>query len=109
MIVEIYVEVQVFLSKDFDPQREARRFIFDFQGALTHEIAHAQDEFLGREIGDYTQKGNTSDEDLKYLVYWLKPTEIRSHMMEMIQAIDPHAFVIVDENVIVNGNFEKRL
>jgi hypothetical protein len=41
MIVEIYLEVQVFLSKDFDPQREARRFIFDFQGALTHEIAHA--------------------------------------------------------------------
>lgn len=92
MIVEIYIEVQVFLSKDFDPQREARRFIFDFQGALTHEIAHAQDEFLGREIGDYTQKGNTSDEDLKYLVYWLKPTEIRSHMMEMIQVLSSNRY-----------------
>ena len=30
-------------------------------------------------------------------------------MMEIVQSIDPQAFVIVDENVMVSGNFEKRI
>lgn len=91
-IAEIYIEMDIYLTENFDPQNNVRHFINTFQGALTHEIAHAQDEFLGREIDGYVQKGNTSDEDLKYLVYWLKPTEIRSHMLEMVQLLSSNSY-----------------
>ena len=87
LISEIYLEIEISFGEDFDKQYTVRKFLDDFQGALTHEIAHAQDEYLTNEIDTYTHKGNTSDEDLRYLTYWLKPTEIRSHMMEMIQLL----------------------
>ena len=32
-----------------------------------------------------------------------------NEMLDLVHSIDPQAFVIVDENVMVNGNFEKRL
>ena len=39
------------------------------------------------ELSKYKEKG-VSDEDMKYIVYWTKPTEIRSHMLEVIQILN---------------------
>lgn len=60
----------------------------EIQGTLVHEIAHAFDENLTSEISNYREGAKTSHEDLKYLNYWLKPTEIRSHMNEVIKVIN---------------------
>ena len=60
----------------------------EIQSTLVHEIAHAFDENLVREISNYKEGAKTSHEDLKYLNYWLKPTEIRSHMNEVLQMIN---------------------
>lgn len=91
-ITEIYLEIKANFPLEIEPQKEVRYFINTFQSALTHEIAHAQDEYLTNEIGEYKERGRTTDEDLRYLSYWLKPTEIRSHMLEMIQTISSQRY-----------------
>jgi hypothetical protein len=39
------------------------------------------------ELSHYKDKG-VSDEDLRYILYWTKPTEIRSHMLEVVQILN---------------------
>ena len=88
LISEIYLEVDVYFSEDFKNGAYDVRFFRDkIQSSLAHEIAHAQDDFFWDEEGSYKERGNTSDEELRYISYWLKPTEIRSHMIEMIQTL----------------------
>ena len=65
-----------------------RETLNEIQSTLVHEIAHAFDEHLTHEISNYKEGAKTSHEDLKYLNYWLKPTEIRSHMNEVIMIIN---------------------
>ena len=52
--------------------------------------------------GAYTQ------ESTHILVSCINKYEV-NEVMDLVHSIDPQAFVIVDENVMVNGNFEKRL
>lgn len=65
-----------------------REALNEIQSTLVHEIAHAFDESLTSEISNYKEGAKTSHEDLKYLNYWLKPTEIRSHINEVINLIN---------------------
>ncbi len=52
--------------------------------------------------GAYTQ------ESTQILVSCINKYEV-NEMLDLVHSIDPQAFVIVDENVMVSGNFEKRL
>lgn len=91
-ISEIYLEIDTYIPDNFDPQKNVRHFINIFQGALTHEIAHAQDEFLKNEISNYKQAPKKNENEIKFFEYWLNPTEIRSHMIEMIQVINSNRY-----------------
>jgi len=71
---------------------------------------------IDKEINEKTRRGVTkwdgcgayTKESTQVLVSCINKYEVND-VMELVQGIDPQAFVIVDENVIVNGNFEKRL
>lgn len=52
--------------------------------------------------------GAYTKESTQILVSCINKYEV-NEVLDMVQSIDPQAFVIVDENVMVNGNFEKRL
>ena len=62
-------------------------FINKIHNTLVHELAHAHDEYLNDESDTYQEGQKAQNEDLKYLNYWLKPTEIRSHFNEVFKAI----------------------
>lgn len=87
LIAEIYQEMTFSINPDGNPNNIVKELINEIQHNLVHEIAHAQDEYIADEITSYKTKSNTSDEDIRYIEYWLKPTEIRSHFNEMIQII----------------------
>lgn len=87
-VSEIYVELNFSACLESDEKIDAKALLQEIQHTITHEIAHAQDDLLLGELKNYKKKEMTSDEDLKYLTYWLKPTEIRSHMNEMIHVIN---------------------
>ena len=65
-------------------------------------------EKTGRGVTKWDGCGAYTKEATQILVSCISKYEIND-MMDIIQSIDPQAFVIVDENVIVNGNFEKRI
>lgn len=63
------------------------KFINKIHNTLVHELAHAHDEHLNDESDTYEEGKKAQNEDLKYLNYWLKPTEIRSHFNEVIKGL----------------------
>ena len=71
---------------------------------------------IDKEITEKTRRGVTkwegcgayTKEATQILVSCISKYEVND-MMEIVQSIDPQAFVIVDENVMVSGNFEKRI
>lgn len=71
-------------------------------------IDKAINEQTGRGVTKWDGCGAYTKESTQILVSCINKYEV-NEMMEIVQGIDPQAFVIVDENVIVNGNFEKRL
>lgn len=85
-IAEIYLELH-FTIGHTDDNLAVKELINTIQHTLVHEIAHAQDESNIEEMKSYKDKSRTSDEDIRYINYWLKPTEIRSHLNEMIQIL----------------------
>lgn len=88
VIAEIYQEMNFLINPDGDPNIDVKTLINEIQHNLVHELAHAHDEYLTDEISSYKANSRTSDSDIKYIEYWLKPTEIRSHFNEMIQIIN---------------------
>lgn len=88
IIAEIYQEMNFCINPDADPTTDVKNLINEIQHNLVHELAHAHDEHLSDEISKYKANSRTSDSDIKYIEYWLKPTEIRSHFNEMIQVIN---------------------
>jgi hypothetical protein len=87
LIAEIYQEMTFSINPDGNPNSTVKELINEIQHNLVHELAHAQDEYVADELASYKTKSNTSDEDIRFIEYWLKPTEIRSHFNEMIQII----------------------
>ena len=86
-ISEVYIELDFSLCLTDNPKTVVKQLLNEIQTTLTHELAHAHDEFLMGELSNYKEKG-VSDEDLRYILYWTKPTEIRSHMLEVIQILN---------------------
>ncbi|MBO5826946.1 MAG: hypothetical protein J6R59_00510 [Paludibacteraceae bacterium] len=86
-ISEVYIELDFSLCLTDNPKIVVKQLINEIQSTLTHELAHAHDEFMMGELSQYKEKG-VSDEDLRYILYWTKPTEIRSHMLEVIQNLN---------------------
>ena len=87
LIAEIYQEMTFSINPEGNPNNIVKQLINEIQHNLVHEIAHAQDEYIVDELTSYKSKSRTSDDDIRYIEYWLKPTEIRSHFNEMIQII----------------------
>lgn len=111
----------------FDVQTVIYSLIFTVVFTLVLDKTHYQNinvrvmiftkkDGIDKAINEKTRRGVTkwdgcgayTKESTHVLVSCINKYEIND-MMEMIQSIDPQAFVIVDENVMVNGNFEKRL
>ena len=86
-ISEVYIEVEFSLRLDENPTIVVKQLLNEIMTTLTHELAHAHDEFMMGELSNYKEKG-VSDEDLRYILYWTKPTEIRSHMLEVVQILN---------------------
>ena len=86
-ISEVYIELDFSLCLTDNPKIVVKQLINEIQTTLIHELAHAHDEFMMSELSQYKEKG-VSDEDLRYILYWTKPTEIRSHMLEVIQVLN---------------------
>lgn len=81
-----------------------RMMIFTKQDGIDKEITAK----TGRGVTEWNGYGAYTSEPMHILVSCVNKYEVND-MMEIIQGIDSKAFVIADENVIVNGNFEKRL
>ena len=87
-----------------------------YQNINVRVMIFTKKDGIDKAINEQTRRGVTkwdgcgayTKESTHVLVSCINKYEVND-MMEMIQNIDPQAFVIVDENVIVNGNFEKRL
>ncbi len=62
----------------------------------------------GRGVTEWSGVGAFSNEPTRVLVTCINKYE-RGEFLEIIRAIDPHAFVIADEGVQIIGNFEKRI
>jgi hypothetical protein len=86
-ISEVYLELEFSLCLTDNPKIVVKELINEIMTTLTHELAHAHDEFMMGELSNYKEKG-VSDEDMRYILYWTKPTEIRSHMLEVIQILN---------------------
>jgi hypothetical protein len=86
-ISEVYIELEFSLCLTDNPKTVVKQLLNEIQTTLTHELAHAHDEFMMGELSNYKEKG-VSDEDMRYILYWTKPTEIRSHMLEVIQVLN---------------------
>ncbi len=81
-----------------------RLMIFTKEEGIDKKIT----EQTGRGVTEWNGVGAYTGELMHILVSCINKFEVQE-FMEIIQSIDPKAFVIVDEDVIVNGNFEKRL
>ena len=62
----------------------------------------------GRGVTKWDGCGAYTKESTQILVSCINKYEV-NEMMDLVHSIDPQAFGIVDENVMVSGNFEKRL
>lgn len=64
-----------------------KKIIDDIHHTVVHELAHAYDEHLFDEMNDNKKEAKSSNKSLEYLKYWLKPTEIRSHLNGVFKAL----------------------
>ena len=92
------------LDKTHYQNINVRVMIFTKKDGIDKEIT----ERTRRGVTEWDGYGAYTSEPMHILVSCISKYEVND-MMEIVQSIDPQAFVIVDENVIVNGNFEKRL
>ncbi len=87
-----------------------------YQNINVRVMIFTKKDGIDKEINEKTRRGVTkwegcgayTKESTQILVSCISKYEVND-LMELVQNIDPQAFVIVDENVIVNGNFEKRI
>lgn len=85
LISKINIRLDFAISPDqVDKSYSTTSLLIELQRIIVHEIAHAHDKLGHTEWSTYKKSANSSNDELKYLHYWLKPTEIRSHMNEMI-------------------------
>ena len=87
-----------------------------YQNINVRVMIFTKKDGIDREINVRTRRGVTkwdgcgayTKESTQILVSCINKYEV-NEMLDLVHSIDPQAFVIVDENVMVSGNFEKRL
>jgi len=92
------------LDKTHYQNINVRVMIFTKKEGIDKEI----NEQTGRGVTKWDGCGAYTKESTQILVSCINKYEVND-IMDIVQSIDPKAFVIVDENVTVSGNFEKRL
>jgi len=92
------------LDKTHYQNINVRVMIFTKKEGIDKEI----NEQTGRGVTKWDGCGAYTKESTQILVSCINKYEVND-IMDIVQSIDPKAFVIVDENVMVSGNFEKRL
>ena len=63
------------------------KLINKIHNTLVHELAHAHDENLNDESDEYKDGTKSKNDNLAFMTYWLKPTEIRSHFNEVLKGL----------------------
>ena len=87
-----------------------------YQNINVRVMIFTKKDGIDKEINVRTRRGVTkwegcgayTKESTQILVSCINKYEV-NEVMDLVHSIDPQAFVIVDENVMVRGNFEKRL
>lgn len=87
-----------------------------YQNINVRVMIFTKKDGIDKEINVRTRRGVTkwegcgayTKESTQILVSCINKYEV-NEVMDLVHSIDPQAFVIVDENVMVSGNFEKRL
>jgi len=87
-----------------------------YQNINVRVMIFTKKDGIDREINVRTRRGVTkwdgcgayTKESTQILVSCINKYEV-NEMLDLVHSIEPQAFVIVDENVMVSGNFEKRL
>lgn len=81
-----------------------RMTIFTKLSGIDHKI----NEQTGRGVTEWEGVGAYTGEKTHVLVTCINKYE-EHEFVEIVKSIDPKAFIVVDENVYVSGNFEKRV
>lgn len=92
------------LDKTHYQNINVRMMIFTKRDGIDREI----NVRTGRGVTKWDGCGAYTKESTQILVSCINKYEV-NEMLDLVHSIDPQAFVIVDENVMVSGNFEKRL
>ena len=71
-------------------------------------IAESINKEMGRGVTEWTGTGSFTGDDIQILMVAVTKYEI-PHLKEIVENIDPHAFMTVDEGETVVGNFKKHL
>lgn len=87
-----------------------------YQNINVRVMIFTKKDGIDKAINEQTRRGVTkwdgcgayTKESTQILVSCINKYEV-TEMMDIVHGIDPQAFVIVDENVTVSGNFEKRI
>lgn len=87
-----------------------------YQNINVRVMIFTKKDGIDKAINEQTRRGVTkwdgcgayTKESTQILVSCINKYEV-TEMMDIVHGIDPQAFVIVDENVMVSGNFEKRI
>lgn len=101
----IYVFVMYFVCDKVHYQNiNITAMIFTKNDELKHQIMTR----TGRGVTYWDGKGAYTDQDLQILTTCLNKYEVR-RLKKIVNEIDPHAFVIINEGAYISGGFEKRL
>lgn len=87
-----------------------------YQNITVRVMVFTKQEGIDKKINEQIRRGVTkwngvgayTGDDMHILVSCINKYEAHE-FMEIIHSIDPKAFIIVDEDVYVSGNFEKRI
>ena len=71
-------------------------------------IAKAVMEEMHRGVTDWVGEGAYTQKE-SYVLYIVISKYEMSQLKEIVHKVDPNAFVIFTEGIIVDGNFEKRI
>lgn len=84
LISEIIIHIDISLPENFNPENHTYEFVEGLRSVLAHEIAHANDDEKEKELFHKSNGDFANIREIKYLKYYLNPSEIRSHIVEMI-------------------------
>lgn len=89
--IDIYVKFNV--DKDtINYSKDAQTLIDNFNSTLVHELAHAKDNNLVHQFSVYGNPPKSKDKTVQYLYYFTEPTELRSHLNEVIRGTKRERF-----------------